>query len=76
MKSRHNVSEMLVLDQKKKGLSKKTSTYEIKSHRTIKKKIFFSSFPKLRFQNNKKGNITTLTAFVEELDLLPLIPKS
>ena len=37
MKSRHNVSEMLVLDQKKKkkGLSKQTSTYEIKSHGTI-----------------------------------------
>ena len=36
MKSRHNVSEMLVVDQKKKkGLAKQTSTYEIKSHGTI-----------------------------------------
>ena len=36
MKSRHNVSEMLVVDQKKKkGLAIQTSTYVIKSNGTI-----------------------------------------
>lgn len=44
------------------------------SHITLHYKC--SSVPKLRFQNNKKENTTTLTAFVEELDLIPLIPKS